>query len=381
MFYGTFLLGLIFDTVTKPRHLAEIAWTALKLGSIGFGGIAGMVGLFETELVDKRKWISRDHYLDVVGATNIIPGPNSVEIMMHCAKERGGKAGLVVGGVLYIVPAVLFCLLWGYLYMRYGHLPGVQPFIYGIRPATTAIICGAVFRLSKNAFKNTRIIILSVIVLLGALYGMNEVVLLFGAGIVGALWRQKGKLYTLVPVPVLIHKATDVSLQKLFFIFLKIGAILYGSGYVLFAYMDDALVQRNHWLTKQQLTDAISAGQVTPGPIFSSATFAGYVIGSVPGALIASAGIFLPSFIFAFFLHRLLRFVERHAMLRSFLDIVNGASVALIAAVALRMLPDMVLQWQTAMILLLALVGSLKKMNTAWIIVAGSAAGYLLWLV
>jgi len=301
--------------------------------------------------------------------------------MMHCAKERGGKAGLVVGGVLYIVPAVLFCLLWGYLYMRYGHLPGVQPFIYGIRPATTAIICGAVFRLSKNAFKNTRIIILSVIVLLGALYGMNEVVLLFGAGIVGALWMQKGMLYTLVPVPVLIHKATDVSLQKLFFIFLKIGAILYGSGYVLFAYMDDALVQRNHWLTKQQLTDAISAGQVTPGPIFSSATFAGYVIGGIPGALIASVGIFLPSFIFAFFLHRLLRFVERHAILRSFLDIVNGASVALIAAVALRMLPYMVLQWQTAMILLLALVGSLKKMNTAWIIVAGSAAGYLLWLV
>lgn len=363
---------------THRRNLYEIALVSLKLGCIGFGGIAGMVSLIESEIVSKRKWITREHYLDVVGAANLIPGPNSVEIIMHCAHERGGRAGLIIGGLFYIMPATAICLWWAWLYTRYGHLPSVQPFIYGIRPATTAIIASAVFRLSKGIFKKVHIAVISFIVLIGSLCGMNDVILLFAAGIAGTLYVHRARLYTFFPLPLLFINNQS---SKLFFIFLKIGAILYGSGYVLFAYLDDALVQRNHWLTKQQLTDGISVGQITPGPILSSATFAGYVINGTTGAVIATIGIFLPSFFIAFFLYRLLHFINRHQLLRSFLDIVNGASVALIAAVAVHMFSAVVMQWQSGVIFVISLAAILfARINTVWLVIFGSGAGYLLTL-
>lgn len=338
-----------------------------------------MVSLIESEIVTKRRWITREHYLDVVGAANIIPGPNAVEIVMHCAREKGGKAGLIIGGTMYIVPAMLICLLWAYLYTRYGHLPSVEPFLYGIRPATSAIIAAAVFRLSKGVFKKVHIAVISLIVLLGSLFGLNDIELLFGAGIAGTLYLNRKQLIALFPFPLLFINDSSGKLFKLFFLFFKIGAILYGSGYVLFAYMDDALVQHNHWLTRQQLTDAISVGQITPGPILSSATFAGYLINGTPGAILATIAIFLPSFFIAFFLHRLLAFINRHALLRSFLDIVNGASVALIAAVALQMTSGMIKEWQSVTILIVSLLIVLfTKVNSVWLIVFGSCAGYLL---
>jgi chromate transporter len=364
---------------TKQRNLYEIAAVSFKLGCIGFGGIAGMVSLIENEIVTKRRWISPEHYMDVVGAANIVPGPNSVEIIMHCAHYRGGKPGLIWGGLSYILPATLLCLLWACLYSRYGHLPSVQPFIVGIRPAVTAIIIATVFRLSKTAFKTVPIIVISSLVLVGSLLGMNEVILLFAAGILGTLYLNGKRFYSLFPFPLIFVNNPG----KLFFIFLKIGAILYGSGYVLFAYLDDALVQRNHWLTKQQLTDAIAIGQITPGPILSSATFAGYLINGTTGALLATIGIFLPSFFIAFFLHRFLSFIDRHSMLRTFLNIVNGASVALIAAVGIHMLSIAVTEWKSAVILLLCLSAILlvQKMNTVWLIFFGSIAGYCLSLI
>jgi chromate transporter len=366
--------------MNKQRtNIYEIGLVALKLGCIGFGGIAGMVSLIESEIVSKRKWLTHEHYLDVVGAANLIPGPNSVEIIMHCAHERGGRAGLITAGILYILPATAICLLWAWLYTHYGHLPSVEPFIYGIRPATTAIIAGAVFRLSKGIFKRPHIVVISLIVLAGSLYGMNDVILLLAAGIAGTLYVNRKRFYSFFPLPLLFINNQST---KLFFIFLKIGAILYGSGYVLFAYLDDALVQRNHWLTKQQLTDAISVGQITPGPILSSATFAGYIINGTPGAIIATVGIFLPSFFIAFFLYRLLNFINRHQLLRSFLDIVNGASVALIAAVAVHMFSDFITQWQLVIIFTLSLLAMLfTKLNTAWLVVFGSVTGYLLTLL
>lgn len=365
---------------TRQKNLYKIGTVCFKLGCFGFGGIAGMISLIESEIVSKRKWISHEHYVDVVGAANIIPGPNSVEIIMHCSHHRGGKAGLIVGGIAYILPATLICLTWAFLYSKYGYLPSVQPFLAGIRPAVIAIIIAAVFRLSKPAFKNIHIIIISLLVLVGSLLGMNEVVLLFAAGIIGTLYLNRKQLYSWFPLPLLFINNFN---SKLFFIFLKIGAILYGSGYVLFAYLDDALVQRNHWLTKHQLTDAIAVGQITPGPILSSATFAGYLINGTTGALLATIGIFLPSFFIAFFLHRFLNFINRHQLLRNFLDIVNGASVALIAAVAIHMLSGIALEWQSDVILLLCLLAVFfaKRVNTALLIVFGSVAGYLLSLV
>lgn len=364
---------------TRQQNLYQIGFTSFKLGCIGFGGIAGMVSLIENELVTKKHWVSREHYLDVVGTANIIPGPNSVEIIMHCARAKGGKAGLVVGGIMYILPAMLICLLWAYLYSRYGHLPSVEPFLYGIRPATTAIIAIAVFRLSKGVFKQPYIIVLSVIVLIGALCGLNDVALLFAAGITGALYINRKALYSLFPLPLLF---VNNSTTKLFFIFFKIGAILYGSGYVLFAYMDDALVKNHHWLTRQQLTDAISVGQITPGPILSSATFAGYLINGTPGAIIATIAIFLPSFFISLFLYKLLDFINKHKLLRSFLDIVNAASIALIAAVAIQMASGFVGNWQSDLILLLSLAAVFyTRINTVWLIVLGSCFGYLLQLL
>jgi len=365
----------------KPdqRNLTEIGLTALKLGCIGFGGIAGMVGLMESELVAKRRWITREHYLDVVGTANIIPGPNSVEILMHCAREKGGRAGLVVGGIFYIVPAMLICLLYAYLYAKYGHLPSIEPFLYGIRPATTAIIASAVFRLSKGVFRRIDITVLSAIVLIGSLCGLNDVALLLGAGVAGAFYLNRKHLMVWFPFPILFIDSTS---SKLFLLFFKIGAILYGSGYVLFAYMDDALVQHNHWLTRQQLTDAISVGQITPGPILSSATFAGYLINGAWGGVLSTIAIFLPSFFISLFLYRLLHFINQHRLLRSFLDIVNAASVALIAAVAIQMIGSFFSQWQSVIILLLSLALMIfTKVNTAVLIGLGSVAGYLLTLL
>jgi chromate transporter len=194
--------------------LYEISLVALKLGCIGFGGIAGMVGLMESELVTKKRWITRDHYLDVVGTANIIPGPNSVEILMHCAREKGGRPGLIIGGIMYILPAMFICLLWAFLYIKYGHLPSVEPFLYGIRPATTAIIVSAVLRLSKGLFKRIDISILSLLVLIGSLYGLNDVALLFGVGIVGALYLNRNKLLVWFPLPLLF---INNSSGKLFF--------------------------------------------------------------------------------------------------------------------------------------------------------------------
>jgi chromate transporter len=228
-------------------------------------------------------------------------------------------------------------------------------------------------------FKQTHIVVISLIVLAGSLYGMNDVILLLVAGVAGTLYVNRKRFYSFFPLPLLFINNQST---KLFFIFLKIGAILYGSGYVLFAYLDDALVQRNHWLTKQQLTDAISVGQITPGPVLSSATFAGYIINGTPGAIIATIGIFLPSFFIAFFLYRLLNFINRHQLLRSFLDIINGASIALIAAVAIHMLSGIIMQWRLVVIFALALSAMLfTRINTVWLIVFGSGAGYLLTLL
>ncbi len=203
-------------------NLYEIGFVCFKLGSIGFGGIAGMVSLIEREIVQKKRWVTREHYLDVVGTANIIPGPNSVEIIMHCAREKGGRAGLIIGGILYILPAMLICLLWAYLYTSYGHLPSVEPFLYGIRPATTAIIASAVFRLSNGLFKRVDIAVITFLVFIGSLCGLNDIALLFGAGFAGALYMNRKQLISLFPLPLLFIDNTS---SKLFFLFFKIGAI------------------------------------------------------------------------------------------------------------------------------------------------------------
>ncbi len=370
---------------SHAKKLKEVAISCLKLGTIGFGGIAGMVATIENEMVVRRKWIDHQHFLDVLSASYIIPGPNAVEVVMHCGRERAGRLGLVVAGICYIIPATLITLLFGFFYKQYSALPNVQNFIFGIRPATTALVIGAVLRLCTQTLRNNiTLIVLCLLVFGGSLYGLNEVLLIIGAGAINYfIYGARNKLHVLTGLfflPGLLQVNTRFSDNKLFFIFLKIGAVLYGSGYVLFAYMDEALVRNNHWLTRQQLTDAIAVGQITPGPILSSATFAGYLVDGTMGGVVATAGIFLPSFFISFFLHRLLSSARKSDKLRLFLDGLSAASISIIAVVALHLFTLSVQQWQGAIVLALCLVLTLfyKKVSTVIIILTGSLGGFLL---
>jgi chromate transporter len=370
---------------SKAKKLTEIAFSCLKLGTIGFGGIAGMVATIENEMVIRRKWIDHQHFMDVLSTSYIIPGPNAVEVVMHCGKERGGRLGLVIAGICYIMPAMLICLLFGYFYQQYSALPHVQDFIFGLRPATTALVIGTVFRLWNKTLKNnTILIVLCLLVFVGSFYGMNEVLLIIGAGTINYLaYAVKNKLPVCTGLflsPVLLQINTRFSESKLFLIFLKIGAVLYGSGYVLFAYMDESLVRRNHWLTRKQLMDAIAVGQITPGPILSSATFAGYLINGTMGGVLATAGIFLPSFFISFFLHKLLSSARKSQRLRLFLDGLSAASISIIAVVGVHLFTSSIQQWQAAVILAICLLLTLfiKRLSTVVIILIGSIGGFLL---
>ncbi|HEY0271935.1 MAG TPA: chromate efflux transporter [Chitinophaga sp.] len=369
----------------RAKKLKEIAFSCLKLGTIGFGGIAGMVATIENEMVVRRKWIDHQHFMDVLSTSYIIPGPNAVEVVMHCGKERGGRLGLVIAGVCYILPAMLICLLFGYLYQRYSALPDVQYFISGIRPATTALVIGTVFRLWDKTLKNNfTLIALCILVFIGSLYGLNEVLLIIAAGVLNYLAANAKNRFSVLAgllfSPVLLQTGNRFSEGKLFLIFLKIGAVLYGSGYVLFAYMDEALVQHNHWLTRQQLTDAIAVGQITPGPVLSSATFAGYLISGTTGGIVATVAIFLPSFFISFFLHKVLSSARKSNQLRLFLDGLSAASISIIAVVGLHLFMISVETWRGSVILVLCLLLTLffKKLSTVYIILLGSIGGFLL---
>ncbi len=370
---------------SNSKKLGQIAISSLKLGTIGFGGIAGMVATIEHEMVIKRKWIDHQHFMDALSASYIVPGPNAVELVMHCGKERGGRIGLLVAGICYIVPAMLICLVFGYFYEQYSALPNVQQFIFGLRPATTALVIGTIFRLWNRTLKNnTVLILLCLFVFVASLFNISEVLLIIGAGIVNYLVHSRTnnlKLFSgLFIHSGLLQINTVFSESKLFLIFLKIGAVLYGSGYVLFGYMDESLVRNNHWLSRQQLMDAIAVGQITPGPILSSATFAGYIIGGATGGVIATAGIFLPSFSISFFMHKLISSARENQKLRNFLDGLSAASISIIAVVGLHLLVSSVQQWQSDIVLAICLALTLfsKKINTAIVILVGSVTGFLL---
>lgn len=370
---------------SQTHKLKEVAFSSLKLGVIGFGGIAGMVATIEDEMVRRRKWIDHQQFMDVLGASYIIPGPNAVEVVMHCGKERAGRSGLVVAGFCYILPAMFICLLFGYFYQQYHSLPKVQSFIFGIRPATTALVIGTVFRLWNHTFKNNiTLIVLCILVFAGSLFGLNEVLLIISAGAVNYFImaaKNKVPVFTgFILAPVLLQISLRFSGSKLFFIFLKIGAVLYGSGYVLFAYMDEALVRNNHWMTRQQLMDSIAVGQITPGPTLSSATFAGYLINGTSGGVLATIGIFLPSFFISFFLHKLLTLARNSDKLRIFLDGLSAASISIIAVVGLHLFTESVQQWQSTIILVACLTLMLiwRRLSTVVIILTGSIGGFLL---
>lgn len=370
--------------------LKDIAKLFLKLGVVGFGGPAAHIAMMQEEVVEKRKWLTEQHFLDLIGATNLIPGPNSTEMTMHIGHEKGGWKGLVVAGLCFILPAVFITGIFAYLYKQYGQLPEVQPFVYGIKPAIIAIILGAIFPLAKKSLKSTELLLIGILVLVCSLLGINEIYLMFGAGFFALFLtyirnRQQDNLNSFLPLTLLqITNTTLLSATNanLFWIFLKIGAILYGSGYVLFAFLDTELVSTG-LLTRQQLIDAIAVGQFTPGPVFSSVTFIGYQINGLTGAVVSTIAIFLPSFLFVALLNPIVKKMRHSKLFSAFLDAVNVASVAIIVAVCFDMGKDTITDWRTILIAVLsiAIAFGYRKLNSAFVVLGGSLLGYLLTLV
>jgi chromate transporter len=379
--------------MSNRTRLKEVATVFFKLGLFAFGGPAAHIAMMESEVVEKRKWMSKQHFLDLVGATNLIPGPNSTEMTMHCGHERAGFWGLFVAGLSFIIPAITLTGLLGYFYVTYGDLPNVAPFMMGIKPAVLAIIAMAIYKLGKKALKNTLLGILGALVFVLSFTGLNEVYLLLSAGILGGVFfyskdqLTKGNLKSFAPLffsQSVVGTGALISLStlKIFWIFLKVGAVLYGSGYVLFAYLDAELVDKG-FLSQQQLLDAIAIGQFTPGPVLSTATFIGYQIGGLYGAISASVGIFLPSFLFVLILNPLVPKMRQSVFLRHFLDAVNIAAVAVMAGVIVEMGQQILTDWRAFLICAISfiVVFAYKKISPIWVIIGGATFGYLLHLI
>ena len=373
----------------EKASLKDIAKLFLKLGIIGFGGPAAHIAMMQDEVVTKRKWLSETHFLDLLGATNLIPGPNSTEMAIHIGHEKGGWKGLLIAGLCFILPAVFITGIFAYFYAEYGQLPSVQPFIYGIKPAIIAIILAAIYPLAIRSTKTNVLRILGILVLIGSILSFNEIFLLFGAGffMLGYKYFQKNKNqgFSIVPIAFLSASTAGFSNDlntRLFLIFLKIGAILYGSGYVLFAFLDAELVTTG-LLTRQQLIDAIAVGQFTPGPVFSAVTFIGYQINGISGAVYGTLGIFLPSFLFVALLNPLVKIMRKSDIFGSFLDGVNVAAVAIILAICYVLGNETITDWKTITIAIISLVFTFgfKKVNSAIVVLGGSLLGYALSLL
>ena len=370
--------------------LKDIARLFLKLGIIGFGGPAAHIAMMQDEVVTKRKWLTEQHFLDLIGATNLIPGPNSTEMAIHIGHEKGGWKGLFIAGLCFILPAVFITAIFAWLYKQYGQIPEVQPFIYGIKPAIIAIILGAIFPLAKKSLKSTMLVIIGLVVLVGALLHIYEIYLMFGAGFFAlfmAYMRYNKPNTSNSFLPLTLWQVTNTTIlsttnAKLFWIFLKIGAILYGSGYVLFAFLDTEFVSTG-LLSRQQLIDAIAVGQFTPGPVFSSVTFIGYQINGWSGAILSTIAIFLPSFVFVALLNPMVKKMRDSNLFSAFLDAVNVASVAIIIAVCFEMSQDTITDWRTMLIAVLSITIAFgyKKLNSAFVVLGGSLMGYALTLI
>jgi chromate transporter len=368
----------------EKNRLLEIAKLFFKLGCISFGGPAAHIAMMEDEVVKKRKWLTQEHFLDLIGATNLIPGPNSTEMTMHCGYEQGGWKGLFIAGICFITPAILITMLFAWLYEIYGQLPTVKPFIYGIKPAVISLIIMAGYKLGKKAVKNTELAFLGILTMIACYIGINEVTALFCTGILGVsiyyIKNKKTKFnsFTITPL-ILFTNILKIGSFKILSVFFKVGAILYGSGYVLFAFLDSELVSKE-LLSKQALIDAIAVGQFTPGPVLSTATFIGWQMNGVSGAIAATLGIFLPSFLFVLLLNPLIPRMRKSKVISAFLDAVNVAAVALIILVCFNMGKDTLTDWRSIFIAIISciVVFYFKKINSAFIVLGGAISGYFL---
>ncbi len=378
-----------------PRHgtthdararLAELVFLFLRLGATAFGGPAAHIAVMEDEVVRRRAWMTPDAFLDLVGATNLIPGPNSTEMAIHIGHARAGWRGLVVAGAAFILPAAFITFVLAWAYVRFGALPAGAAILFGVKPVIIAVVVQALWGLAPRAAKTWALAGIGGGALIATALGLNELVILAAAGSLAAAARR-----VLTPSPPALVVASSLApsllassiaspapfgLGALMLVFAKIGSVLFGSGYVLLAFLRADLVERRHWLTEAQLLDAVAVGQVTPGPVFTTATFIGYVLGGAPGAIVATVGIFLPAFVFVALSGLVLPRMRRSRSASAFLDGVNVASLALMAVVTVQLARAALVDATT---LLLAAASALLllrfKVSSTWLILGGALIG------
>ena len=376
------------DATQRTTSLSELAWLFLKLGTIAFGGPAAHIAMMEEEVVRRRKWLEHEKFLDLLGATNLIPGPNSTELAIHIGYNRAGWPGLIVAGVCFILPAALIvtALAWGYV--TYGKLPEVGSLFYGIKPIIIAIIFQALIGLATSAVKSKMLAATGIVVLILSFLHFNELLLLFAAGTFLLLFyflktRIVSGVTGFLPIGLLLQSPPAVvagfSLWALFLFFLKVGSVLFGSGYVLLAFIRGDLVERYGWLTNGQLLDAVAVGQITPGPVFTTATFIGYVLAGAQGAAVATVGIFLPAFVFVALSGWLIPRLRKSAAMGEFLDGINVASLALMIVVTYELGRSAIIDWITVGLAIVSAILLIKfKINSAWLVIGGAMIGLMI---
>ncbi len=384
----------------NATRLRELAALFLKLGATSFGGPAAHIAMMEPEVVSKRQWLTRQQFLDLLGAANMIPGPSSTELAISVGYVRAGWLGLCVAGGSFILPAALITGAFAWAYVRFGMLPLAASLLGGIKAAVIAVIAIAIWRLGKTAVHDAGLAALGMLGLAAFFVGINPIAILFGGGLLGMVVRRAVAMraqaamlpsFTLLRRVKMLRLAFPVSagagiavvarpsLTKIALFFLKVGAVLYGGGYVLLAFLEQGLVHQQTWLTQQQLLDAIAIGQFTPGPVLSTATFIGYILGGAPGAIVATMAIFLPSFFYVGLLAPVLFKLRQSAWIAAFLDSVNVCAVSLMAGVAFRLAVDALPRWPMWVICGAALGVLLRwKVSSMWVVLAGGLIGLVL---
>lgn len=365
--------------------LKELALVFLKLGTIAFGGPAAHIAMMEDEVVRRKNWLEQEKFLDLLGMTNLIPGPNSTELAIHIGYVQAGFLGLLVAGSCFILPAALIVGAIAWAYVSFGTLPVATGLLYGVKPVVIAVVLQALIRLFRTAIKTKFLAAIGLIAVVLSFLGVNELIVLFGGGIVAisqGLNRQPPTA-VLALTPIVMAQAVKTapvsfSLWSLFLFFLKVGAVLFGSGYVLLAFLRADLVERWHWLSDAQLLDAIAIGQVTPGPVFTTATFIGYVLAGPLGAVISTLGIFLPAFLFVALSSPLVPFLRRSTIAGAFLDGLNVASLALMAVVTWQLSQAALIDWVTVMLVIFSTIMLISlRINSAWLVLGGAIIGLL----
>ena len=371
----------------RQTTLSELARMFGRLGCTAFGGPAAHIAMMEDEVVRRRRWMTSEQFLDLIGATNLIPGPNSTEMAIHIGFARARWAGLFVAGLCFILPAVAIVTAIAWAYVRFGSLPQVTGIFYGIKPVIIAIVVQALWSLGKTAVKTRLLAAVAIASTIASLAGINELLILVGAGALVALIRSATSRGSRVarswlPLPMLggasVVTAAPVAfgLWPLLLFFLKVGSVLFGSGYVLLAFLRGDLVERLHWISSSQLLDAVAVGQVTPGPVFTTATFIGYLLAGGRGAALATVGIFAPAFVFVAISGPLVRSIRSSSPARAVLDGVNAASMALMAAVSWQLGRSAIIDIPAAIIALMSAVALFKfRVNSLWLVLGGAIVG------